>query len=69
MSSGNLPRAQHPELFRWADDLDPADYVRARYVVDSVHDGEATAVGMAMEQSAATTAIRGYVEALTSAGV
>ena len=68
MSSGNLPRAQHPELFRWADDLDPADYVRARYVVDSVHDGEATAVGMAMEQSAATTSIRGYVDPAMIAG-
>lgn len=61
MSSGNL-RAQHPELFRWSDDLDPAHYLIARYVVSSVHDGEATALAMAMEQSAATTQIRGYVE-------
>jgi ribulose 1,5-bisphosphate carboxylase large subunit-like protein len=49
-------------LFRWSDELDPARYVRARYTVTSSHDGEATALGMAMEQSAATTAISGYVE-------
>jgi len=62
MSSGNLPRTAHPELFRWSDGLDPARYVVARYVVTSCHDGEATATAMAMEQSAATTAIRGYVQ-------
>ena len=62
MSSGNLPRTQHPELFRWASTLDPADYVRARYTVTSVHDADATALGMAMEQSAGTVMIRGYVE-------
>ena len=61
MSSGNLPRTAHPELFRWNDGLDPVRYVVARYVVTSCHDGEATATAMAMEQSAATTAIRGYV--------
>ena len=61
MSSGNLPRTQHPELFRWSPALDPADYVQARYSVTSVHDGEATALGMAMEQSAGTVMIRGYV--------
>jgi ribulose 1,5-bisphosphate carboxylase large subunit-like protein len=62
MSSGNLQRSAHPELFRWNDGLDPDRYVAARYVVTSSHDGEATATAMAMEQSAATTAIRGYVE-------
>lgn len=61
MSSGHLPHAAHPELFRWADDLDPGQYLRASYRVSSVHDGEATAIGMAMEQSAATTRIAGYV--------
>ena len=61
MSSGNLPRTQHPELFRWSPALDPAAYIHARYTVTSVHDGEATALGMAMEQSAGTVMIRGYV--------
>jgi ribulose 1,5-bisphosphate carboxylase large subunit-like protein len=61
MSSGNLPRAAHPELFRWNAGRDPARYAVARYVVTSCHDGEATAIAMAMEQSAATTAIRGHV--------
>ena len=61
MSSGNLPRTQHPELFRWSPSLDPADYIQARYTVTSVHDGEATALGMAMEQSAGTVMIRDYV--------
>jgi ribulose-bisphosphate carboxylase large chain len=49
-------------MFRWNDALDPARYVAARYSVTSIHEGEATALAMAMEQSAATTAIRGYVE-------
>lgn len=62
MSSGNLPRTAHPELFRWSADLDPDAYLRATYRVGSVHDAEATAIGMAMEQSAATTAIAGHVE-------
>ena len=61
MSSGNMPRAQHPALFRWNDGLDAQDYMRARYRVTSIHDGEATALAMAMEQSCATTAIAGHV--------
>lgn len=62
MSSGNLPRTAHPDLFRWSADLDPDAYVRARYRVGSLHDAEATAIGMAIEQSAATTAIAGHVQ-------
>lgn len=62
MSSGNMPRAQHPALFLWAEALDPAQYVRASYRVTSTHDGEATAMAMAMEQSCATTAIAGHVQ-------
>jgi ribulose 1,5-bisphosphate carboxylase large subunit-like protein len=61
MSSGNMPRAQHPALFLWTAGLDPAQYVRARYRVTSIHDGDATAMAMAMEQSCATTAIAGHV--------
>ena len=61
MSSGSMPRTQHPELFLWSDALDRADYAIARYRVASVHDGDATAMAMAMEQSAATTHIAGHV--------
>lgn len=61
MSSGNMPRTQHPDLFLWSRSQDPASYLRARYRVGSIHDGEATAMAMAMEQSAATTQIRGHV--------
>lgn len=57
-----MPRTQHPELFQWSDALDPAQYVMARYRVASMHDGDATAMAMAMEQSAATTHIAGHVE-------
>lgn len=62
MSSGNMPSARHPGLFAWDAGLDPADYVRARYRVASLHDGAATAMAMAMEQSAATTEIAGHVQ-------
>ena len=61
MSSGNMPRAQHPDLFRWNATLDPRDYIRARYRVTSIHEGDATSLAMAMEQSCATTAIAGHV--------
>lgn len=61
MSSSLRLLVDHPELFRWDDALDRAAYVEARYTVGSHLDGEATAVAMAMEQSAAITAIRGYV--------
>ena len=61
MSSGNMPRAQHPALFRWDPGLDPHDYIRARYRVTSIHDGEATAMAMAMEQGCGTSAIAGHV--------
>jgi ribulose 1,5-bisphosphate carboxylase large subunit-like protein len=62
MSSGNMPHTRHPELFLWSEALDPVDYVVARYRVASLHDGDATAMAMAMEQSAATTHIAGHVE-------
>lgn len=62
MSSGNLLQGRNPELFRWSAELDASAYLFARYELGSVHDGEATAMAMAMEQSAATTRIEGYVE-------
>lgn len=51
--------AERADLFHWSNALDPRDYVRATYVVTSLHDGEATAIALAMEQSAATIAIAG----------
>ena len=48
MSSGNMPRTQHPELFLWSEALDPAGYLHARYRVGSIHDGEATAMAIEM---------------------
>lgn len=61
MSSALRLLVDHPELFHWDDGLDRSDYIEARYTVGSHLDGEATAVAMAMEQSAAITAIRGFV--------
>ena len=61
MSSALRLLVDHPQLFQWDAALDPAAYIEARYTVASHLDGEATAVAMAMEQSAAITAIRGYV--------
>lgn len=62
MSSAGLPTTAHPELFLWDDTLDASRYLMATYVVSSTHDGEATAIGIAMEQSASTVSIAGYVE-------
>ncbi|MBL0311210.1 MAG: hypothetical protein IPP78_00575 [Holophagaceae bacterium] len=61
MSSGNLGSCTHPELFAWSKDLDPADYLFATYRISAVCDAEVAAVGMAMEQSAATVSIPGFV--------
>ncbi len=61
MSSSLRLIVDHPELFRWDESLDANAYVKAHYTVGSHLDGDATAVAMAMEQSAAITAIRGYV--------
>lgn len=63
MSSGGLNQTKHPELFLWSDALDPAEFLRVRYAVASTYPGEATAIGMAMEQSAGTVEIPGYVSA------
>lgn len=62
MSSGNLVGCTHPELFRWSADLDPGDYLRATYRISVVCEPEDAARGMAMEQSASTLQIRGYLE-------
>lgn len=61
MSSGNLTETSNPELFKWHADLDAADYSIATYHVVVHCDPMAAAVAMAMEQSASTVAIAGYV--------
>lgn len=61
MSSGNFLRSAHPHLFQWNDRCHRGDYLFARYRVTSGFDGPATAIAMAMEQSAATTYIRDHV--------
>lgn len=61
MSSGNLVLPSHPVYFQWDDDLEKSDYLIASYRVTSTCDGDKAALGMAMEQSAATLAIKDYV--------
>lgn len=61
MSSGNLTRSSHPELFVWSGELNPADYLFATYRISAVCKPEDAARGMAMEQSAATVSIPGFV--------
>ena len=65
MSSGNLPRTQHPELFRWSPALDPAAYIHARYTVTSVHDGEATALAMHLVNAGFATGDLSYTYTMT----
>ncbi len=62
MSSGNLVYPTHPHAFQWSNTLDKDDYVFATYRVSASCEGEKAALGMAMEQSAATLQIQGYVE-------
>lgn len=61
MSSGAFFPPQAPGLFAWDERCEPRDYVMACYRVGSVLPPWETAVGMAMEQSAATLHIDGYV--------
>lgn len=61
MSSGLLVPPARPQTFLWEDHLNPEDYAFATYRVRAACGGEQAALGMAMEQSAATLAIRGYV--------
>ena len=62
MSSGNLVQGSHPEWFTWSGDLDPAEYLRASYRISAACAVEDAARGMAMEQSAATVSIAGFVD-------
>ncbi len=61
MSSGNLAHSAHPELFKWSPELDPERYLFVSYRISSAFDVEDSARGMAMEQSAATVSIPGFV--------
>lgn len=62
MSSGNLSRSPHPELFAWSADLDETGYLFATYRITAACDVEDAARGMAMEQGVSTTSIQGFVE-------
>jgi len=62
MSSGVLDLSQMPAVFEWDEQCKVNDYLIARYQVSSTLPPNETALGMAMEQSAATTQINGYVE-------
>ncbi|MBP0049728.1 hypothetical protein H9C73_13400 [Marinobacterium sp. AK62] len=61
MSSGNLTSPQQSELFRWNNALEPEAYAHATYQIVAHCDPLAAATAMAMEQSASTVAIAGYV--------
>ena len=63
MSSGNLVIPANIQPFLWQDDLDRSDFILATYRVRATCSGENAALGMAMEQSASTLNIRGYVDA------
>ena len=61
MSSGGLYDTRDATLYRWSDDLNQSDYLRAVYEVTAVCDGEQAALSMAMEQSVGTTHIGDYL--------
>jgi ribulose 1,5-bisphosphate carboxylase large subunit-like protein len=61
MSSGHFSPPQWPEFFTWDSRFEVEDYLIATYQVSSLLPPWETAFGMAMEQSAATLHIEGYV--------
>jgi ribulose-bisphosphate carboxylase large chain len=63
VSSGNLIIPANIQPFLWQDDLDLSDFILATYRIRATCSGENAALGMAMEQSASTLSIRGYVNA------
>lgn len=62
MSSGFLTIPSSTIMFEWSDAFDPSNFIFATYRVSSCFSGQETALGMAMEQSAATVYIKNYVE-------
>jgi len=63
VSSGNLIIPANIQPFLWNNDLNPTEYIFATYRVSATCSGENAALGMAMEQSASTLTIQGYVDA------
>jgi ribulose-bisphosphate carboxylase large chain len=61
MSSGCLDLNSHRSLFSWSDACDPESYVTITYEVETWLGEDETAIAMAMEQSAATVHIPGYL--------
>lgn len=62
MSSGFLTIPSNTAMFEWSDDTNREQFIFATYKVSSSFSGMETALGMAMEQSAATVYIKNYVE-------
>ena len=62
MSSGNLIIPSNSSTFWWNEKLDHTDYLFVTYRVTTTCDAEKAAIGMAMEQSASTQHIHGYVD-------
>ena len=62
MSSGSLCIPTSAEMFEWSENFDSQQFIFATYKVASCFSGKETALGMAMEQSAATVYIKDYVE-------
>jgi len=61
MSSGDFNLCEHQELFQWSTECCRDQYTRITYDVTSSRSPEETAVAMAMEQSASTVSIPGFV--------
>lgn len=61
MSSGNLMHSTTPELYLWNEKLSKSNYIYATYDVLAHCYPDDAARGMAMEQSASTSFIPGYV--------
>ncbi len=63
MSSAALRDPHDPAFYQWNNTLLEVDYLTAQYQVTVTGDGMAAAVGMAMEQSVATTKLHDYFDA------
>ncbi len=62
MSSGHLVIPNNSESFWWNENLDQSQYFVVTYRISTSLNPEIAAIGMAMEQSASTQYIQGYVE-------
>ncbi len=59
MSSAEFQVTQVPKFYRWSEDLNATDYVRATYEITATCKGEQAALGMAMAQSVGATRVGG----------